>query len=72
MKTFALNNWVLEVSTCTSVIAYRTVVFKWVALGSPREEYFFNSWKKICSREELGRKSCGWTNLVFIICLFNT
>jgi len=50
------------------------VVLKQEPLGSVRGEFLidgrvFNSWEEICSREELGRKSCGWNKLVILITL---
>jgi len=31
-----------------------------------------NSWEEICSREELGRKSCRWKNLKFLSLVYST
>jgi len=51
--------------------------WRWFCLGQwfSKESHLvhkgrnFNPWEGICSREELGRKSCGWKTQAFIISL---
>jgi len=35
------------------------------------KEGIFNFWEEICSREELGSKSCGWKNLKCLLIIYS-